>query len=109
MPAQLPNETPCPVPLEVLALLLRSDVQRIDEISLSIPEVQRAALAAFCYSRAHMRTLSFRIARSCDVRSLRLAAGLAAEGLISQSHSWSEPDAAPRFAGRKVTSTRFAA
>lgn len=109
MPTQLPNETPSPVSLEVLALLLRSDAQKIEEIALSIPEMQRAALAAFCYARAHMRSLSFQLARQCDVRSLRLTAGLAAEGLIMQSRSPAAPDSAPRLAGRIATNSRSAA
>jgi len=109
MPAHIPNETPSPVPLEILALLLRSDEQKIEDIALSIPEMQRAALAAFCYSRAHMRPLSFQLARHCDVRSLRMTAGLAAEGLISQSQSCAVLDSAPRLAGRSVTNSRSAA
>lgn len=83
----VPNEITCPVPVDLLALLLRSDETRTAEIVRALPPTQRAALAAFCYLRSHMRTLGFKIAKECDVRSLRLAAGAAAELLIEHSRS----------------------
>jgi hypothetical protein len=81
------NETPCPVPVDLLASLLKSETAHTLDTVRNLPLMQRAALAAFCFSRSHMRSLSLEVARECDVRSLRLAAGLAGEALIEQSRA----------------------
>lgn len=104
-----PNEVTAPVPLELLALLLRSDEAAAADIVRSMPEAQRASLAAFCFSRSHMRALSFRIAAHCEPRSLRLAAGVTAEALIEQSRMPTNFDAGPMQGGRrKITLAKAA-
>ena len=104
----VPNEPASPVPLGTLALLLRSDEARIAEILAGLPMLQRAALAAFCFSRCHMRALSFQIASHCDERSLRKAGGPSAEILLEQSRNPSTFDVEPlAYQKRKVRLARF--
>ncbi|HEV7252060.1 MAG TPA: hypothetical protein VGN97_03040 [Mesorhizobium sp.] len=104
----VPNEPASSVSLDTLALLLRSDEARIAQILGEFPMVQRAVLAAFCFSRCHMRSLSFKIASHCDERSLRKAGGPSAEILIEQSRSPSTFDVGPLVhQKRKVTLARF--
>lgn len=98
----VPNETVCPVAVDLLALLLRSDETRVAETVRSLPPEQRAALAAFCFQRSHMRSLSFKVAIQCDAKSLRIAAGSAGEALIEQSRSPTGFDAGPKLPGARI-------
>jgi hypothetical protein len=109
MSRYVPNEANCPVDVGLLALLLRSDATRLAEILQGLPLSQRAALAAFCYSRCHMRDLSFQIASSCDEKSLRTAAGSIGEALLLSSRNSAAFDIESRPAKRGITLARFAA
>ncbi|MBC8128688.1 MAG: hypothetical protein H7Y08_00020 [Rhizobiaceae bacterium] len=80
-----PNEAACPVPLDLLALMLRSDETRMRETVLLIAPTQRATLAVFCYGRVHLRALGFQIAALCDERSLSKVAGALGAVLFDQS------------------------
>ncbi|UIJ72455.1 hypothetical protein [Aurantimonas sp. HBX-1] len=82
---QVPNEATCPVPLEVLALLLRSDERTRIALIREIDAEARARLAFFCYNRVHLRPLAFRIAGLCELRDLRLIAGLKGDLLFQQA------------------------
>jgi hypothetical protein len=82
-----PNEALCPIPFELLALLLRSDRHRTAEIALELPPLQRATLAAFAYGRSHMRALGLAVATQCDEKSLWEVAGAAGEALFEHSRS----------------------
>ena len=105
-----PNEAACPVPLDLLALLLRSDEGRIAEIVRMLPALQRATLAAFCFSRCHMRSLGLGIAAECDEQSLYEAAGSAGEVLFDLSRDRGTFDAEPvPFHKRKVSLARISA
>ncbi|BDA86989.1 hypothetical protein Sa4125_45310 [Aureimonas sp. SA4125] len=84
-----PNEAQCPVALELLALLLRSNADRIQEVVVQLPPLQRASLAAFCYGRSHMRALGLVVASHCDERSLATVAGAVGEVLFDQSRNGS--------------------
>ena len=57
----IPNEANCPVHLEILALLLRSDDATKQALIREIPGPTRARLAFFCYNRVHLRGLAFQI------------------------------------------------
>ncbi|SKA34585.1 hypothetical protein [Consotaella salsifontis] len=81
------NEGLCPIPLELLALMMRADQKKVASIVTSMPMDQRAALAAFCISRCHMRPLAFQVAQHCDARSLRIFAGAAGEVLLEQARN----------------------
>jgi hypothetical protein len=104
------NEAKCPVPLELLALLLRSDEDRTVETVLALPEAQRAALALYCFGRCHMRALGLLIGRHCGERALEAAGGSAGLVLFSQAQNPEPFDAglaSPQK--RKVSLARFAA
>ncbi|MBB3952976.1 hypothetical protein [Aureimonas jatrophae] len=80
----IPNEAACPVDLELLGLLLRSPEKRVAEVVDAQEPSRRAALAAFCFGRAHMRDLAVQIARRCSAETLRRHGGLVGELLIEQ-------------------------
>ncbi|MEF2070420.1 hypothetical protein [Consotaella aegiceratis] len=81
------DENACPIPLELLALMMRADQNKVSDIVQAMPMAQRAALAAFCIARCHLRPLAFQVARHCDARSLRLMAGNAGEVLLDQARN----------------------
>ena len=104
------NEAKCPVPLELLALLLRSEAARVVETVQALPEAQRAALALYCFGRCHMRGLGLAIGRHCTERALEAAGGSAGLVLFRQTTSTEPFDpgvAQPQK--RKVSLARFAA
>ncbi|MBB3951830.1 hypothetical protein [Aureimonas jatrophae] len=101
----MPNEATCPVDLELLGLLLRSPEARVAEIVGAQEPSQRAALAVFCFGRAHMRDLAVQIARRCRFETLRQHDGLIGELLIEHLHA--EP-VKSRGARRSVTLARAA-
>jgi hypothetical protein len=106
----VPNEVACPVAVDLLATLLRADEFRLAAILRTLPLAQRAELAAFCYSRCHMRSLGFLIAGFCDNKSLRKAAGAAGEALLVSSRSSSTFDPEPKaHLRRSITLASFAA
>lgn len=98
----VPNETTCPVALDVLALLLRSDDSQMADIIGLLPESQRASLATFCYRRSHLRSLSFQIASQCSATSLVTADGGCGVELFDQSRG----DASSFDTGRKQSARR---
>lgn len=105
----VPNEIACPVPVELLADLLRSGEEQVARHAQALPIAQRAALAGFCFSRSHLRSLSFTVAAQCDVVSLRALTGMASEALIDQSRNRTAFDEGPKGFGRKhVSLARFA-
>lgn len=81
----IPNEASCPVHLEVLALLLRSDERTQKALIREIPGRARARLAFFCYNRVHLRPLAFIVAALCELSDLRLLAGTKGDLLYSQA------------------------
>ena len=106
----VPNETRCPVAVDLLALLLRSNEARVSEIADTLPVTQRAALAAFCYTRSHMRSLSFTMAAACDEKALREADGSVWEALVAHSRGASTFEFEPKSQVKKgITLARFAA
>lgn len=104
-----PNEATCPVPLDLLALMLRSDKARVILTVDTLPARQRASLAAFCFYRCHMRSLAFVVASRCDERSLR-DAGLSGTMLLDRAQSGTNFDQGPTtYQKRQVTLARLSA
>ena len=102
------NETVCPVPLELLATLLRMDGSvREDEIKTLAPPV-RARLAFFCYNRVHLRTLAFDVALSCELRELRLVAGVKGDLLYAQAEEFRKSGGERSRKGKVITLARRA-
>lgn len=79
------NERQCPVPDTVFSQLHKSNPAEAALIAATLPERQRAQLAAFCYKRKHLSHLAIMIAANCDKRSLETAMGRAGEQLFEQS------------------------
>lgn len=57
---------------------------RMEEV-LKLPELQRARVAQFCYSRVHMREMGLRIANTCQLPMLKIAFGAGAKVVYDQS------------------------
>ncbi len=60
------------------------------EIGKSLPELQRARIAQFCYGRVHMRELGLRLASTCDLMALKAAFGRGGEVVFQQSRNVDE-------------------
>ena len=104
------NEPTSPIPLDLLSLLMRADEARMSEIVQQLPDAQRAALAVFCFARAHMRSLGLRIAAECSERALVSAGGAMGQAMRDGINNGEAFDAGPaQPARRKVTLARFAA
>lgn len=87
-----PNEAVCPIPYELLALLLRSNAERVREVVLQLSPTHRASLAVFAFGRSHMRSLGLAVASACDEHSLAEVAGVAGEVLFEQSRGGPSPE-----------------
>ncbi len=112
-PKMIPHEAVCPVPLEFLGELYRSDEARVADLVATLTERQRGQLAAFCYNRSHLRELALKIAATCDERTLTRAAGGAGPVFFAQSRN---PTIAVEFVGdrpgsvkKKISLASFAA
>ena len=82
-----PNEENAPIDEnQVLKQLLSGPADAI-EIGESLPEMQRARIAQFCYNRVHMRELGLRLASTCSLMSLKAAFGRAGEVVFAQSRN----------------------
>lgn len=101
----IPNETACPVDLNLLGTLLRAPEARVVDVVDEQDPLQRAALAVFCFQRAHMRDLGVLIAKRCSAASLRSVGGSMSEHLIEQAQSQPAKTAGDR---RKVSLARVA-
>ena len=105
-----PNEPTCPVPLDFVAMLLRSNPQEMSRLLLGLPTDQRASLALYCFRRAHMRSLGLAIATFCGEWELGAVGGQAGELLFSQSRSKSRFDIDPVASHKRpVSLARFSA
>lgn len=104
-----PNEASCPVPYELLALLLRSDAERVRDIVLQLSPLHRASLAAFAFGRSHMRSLGLVVAAHCDAQSLYEVAGAAGEVLFDHSRNGAGVDVDPARHRKPISLARVAA
>jgi len=75
----------------VLAQLIGAKEQDIVGIVSPLPAGERAALAVFCYRRAHLQELGLAVAATCDASSLLQAAPSNAAGQALYAHSRAEP------------------
>ncbi|MEM7214566.1 MAG: hypothetical protein AAF423_03410 [Pseudomonadota bacterium] len=74
---------------EILGQILAGPSDAI-AIGESLPEMQRARIAQFCYNRVHMRELGLRLASSCSLVTLKHAFGRAADVVYEQSRNVDE-------------------
>lgn len=102
--ATLPETDPCPVPEDMLGRLYRSGHEDLAEIVSTLPEIQRARLAVFCYGRAHLSDMGRVIASTCNQQVLVDVADQLGSVLYAQSrHLPAAVAAAVPWAHRKVT------
>jgi len=78
------DDTLCPVPEHVFSSIHRATPQEAAVISRLLPDVQRARLALFCYSRNHLRETGRAIATVCNDQDLIREGGIAGQALIAQ-------------------------
>lgn len=104
-----PNEPTPPVPLELLALLLRSPDERIIETVCELDPLHRAALAAYCIGRTHMRRVALVVAAECSEHALWEVAGRVGLALFEQCQDQTSFDREPGVAARRKVSLARAA
>jgi len=71
---------------EILSKLVNGPADAV-EIGKSLPDLQRARIAAFCYNRVHMRELGLHLASTCDLMTLKAAFGRAGDVVYKQSRN----------------------
>jgi hypothetical protein len=80
----------------VLARLMRARAQEVAGIVAPLPARERADLAMFCYSRAHLHEIGLAIAATCDGPALMHAAPSNAAGHLIFAQSRERPKPAKR-------------
>lgn len=94
----------CPVPLDLVASLIRAAPEELADLLEGVPEVTRAELAVWLYGRSHTHEMGVRIAATCEGASLRRAAGLLGNALHELSR---RPYVAPSHGARPDTARRI--
>jgi hypothetical protein len=90
MPAQqarLPLSDDCPVSLDVLGTLYRSDAEAVETLLADIPPATQARLATYLYGKSHLHSLGLRVASACTETDLVRVAGTAGAVLFAQSRA----------------------
>jgi hypothetical protein len=94
----------CPVSDELLGRLYRAGASGAEEATASLTAAERAHLAAFCYTRAHLHEIGLALAAICDQGALFEAAGKAGGALYAQARNRAKAtDAAPVGKKRAIT------
>jgi hypothetical protein len=81
------NPEACPVPESLLGELYRASPEGLYALVKTIPMAARAHLAVYCSQRAHLNSLAFAIATTCDKSSLIIAAGQAGAVLYDRARA----------------------
>jgi len=82
----------CPVSDDLLKRLLNTTLSAVADLGSQLPEAQRAALAVYCYRRAHFRRLGLTLAALCNRQSLVIEAGHAGELIFRQASAETSAD-----------------
>ncbi|WP_131196019.1 hypothetical protein [Lichenihabitans psoromatis] len=99
-----PSEDVCPISDALFAQICRSTPSQSRELSLGFSAQERARLALFCNSRAHLRESGREIAGTCTEASLTREGGQAGLVLFQQARSGPETwGLAPRQNSRRVS------
>ena len=80
-------EDGCPVPVETLCRLYRTEAETLPNLVAIIPQRTRAHLAVFLYGRMHTRELGVRVAAMCEAALLMQIAGTLGEVIYAQSRT----------------------
>ena len=81
------NEEACPVPESVLAELYRASPHALIVLIDDLSADTCAALALYCYRRAHLSSIGLAIAASCDEDELTIQGGNLGENLFAMSRA----------------------
>jgi len=82
----------CPVSDDLLKRLLDTTLSAVADLGCQLPDPQRAALAVYCYRRAHFRRLGLTLAALCTQQSLVVEAGHAGELIFRQANASTPAD-----------------
>lgn len=95
----------CPVSDDMLGQLYRSSKDGLPRLIETVSPDIRAALASYCYRRAHLKGIGLAIASTCDEHDLVMWGGNAGAALYARSREASaERKSAPSPASRqKIT------
>lgn len=89
MPATTRTEDQTPLARN-LSMVLKAGVEEAQQIAASLSAAERAELALYCYSRAHLHEISLAISSLCDHASLaRSSNNVIAASLLAQSLEFS--------------------
>jgi hypothetical protein len=77
----------CPVSDALLGRLYRASPDGLSLLVKSVPPETRAALAFYCYRRAHLESIGLAIAATCDEWDLTNHAGRAGLELFAKSRA----------------------
>ena len=98
--SQMPTEPLCPIRVDVLTLLFRSDEETVRTAAFAIPEEDRCLLAMFCAARPELRNLGLAVAALCDKATLVAVGGTAGAILFAKAQRGSPFGATlPRISG----------
>jgi hypothetical protein len=95
------NDEACPVSENMLGQLYRASPQGLEALIVTGPSPLRAAVAHYCYRRAHLASLGLAIAASCERDDL-MAAGINGDALYRRSRLPDEPVALTRYEQRRT-------
>jgi hypothetical protein len=104
-PHRVLGDESCPVSDQLLGELYRANLRAIDQLTATMDRVGRAALAMYCYRRAHLASVGIAIAATCEEDDLGRFGGQAGELLFARSREAPQPPRPhPHFANRpKIT------
>jgi hypothetical protein len=79
------DDEACPVSDQVLGKLFRANEGSLRGLLDAVAPEAKAALAFFCYRRAHLQTVGLAIAANCDESQLVAFGGRAGTALFARS------------------------
>ena len=79
------QEESCPVDLELLGDIYRSNSHGLDALIATVPPETRAMLALYCYKRGHLSSIGLAIAASCEEADLINAGGRAGSAIFEMA------------------------
>jgi hypothetical protein len=97
------DSDPCPVPDDMLGELYRASKDGLPALIATVSPDVRAALASYCYRRAHLQSVGLAIASTCDEHDLVTWGGTAGAALYTRSRETSASTPTPtHYAARQA-------
>jgi hypothetical protein len=92
---------PCPVTDDLLGKLYRSSKEALPALLATLSPNVRAALASYCYRRAHLQGIGLAAAATCSEQDLVVWGGTAGAVLFARSHQGGSAPATTAFTRRQ--------